>query len=82
MPRFVSNQIPSYTQGTMTNVATDVFCGDFTQLLLGQRLDLTLQVLNEAYATNGQIGFLATWRGDVGLARPRAFSVHKALKGA
>lgn len=82
MQRFVSNQIPSYTQGTMTNAATDVFCGDFSQLLVGQRLDLTLQVLNEAYATNGQIGFLATWRGDVGLARPRAFSVHKALKGA
>lgn len=82
LQRYTSNQVPSYTQGTMTSVATDVFCGDFSQLLIGQRLDLTLQVLSEAYATSGQIGILATWRGDVGLARPRAFSVYKAIKGA
>ncbi len=82
LQRYVSNQIPSYTQGTMTGTATDVFLGDFTQLLIGQRLDLTIQVLTERYADNGQIGIVATWRGDVGLARPRAFSVFKAIKGA
>lgn len=82
LQRYVSNQVPSYTQGTMTSVATDVFCGDFTQLLIGQRLELTLQILDQAYATSGQVGILATWRGDVGLARPRAFSVYKAIKGA
>jgi HK97 family phage major capsid protein len=80
--QFVSNQIPSYTQGAMTNVATDIFAGDFTQLLIGQRLDLSIQTLTERYAENGQIGIVAHWRGDVGLARPRAFSVYKAIKGA
>lgn len=82
LDRYVSNQIPSYTQGTMANVATDVFVGDFTQLLIGQRLDITIQVLTERYADTGQIGIAATWRGDVQLARPRAFSVFKAIKGA
>lgn len=82
LQRFVSNQIPSYTQGTMTNVATDVFAGDFTQLLIGQRLDLTVQTLTERYAENGQVAIVANWRGDVGVARPRAFSVFKALAGA
>lgn len=82
LQRYVSNQIPSYTQGTMANVATDVFAGDFTQLLIGQRLDITIQVLTERYADTGQIGIAATWRGDVQLARPRAFSVFKAIKGA
>ena len=82
LQRFTSNQIPSFSQGTMTNVATDVFVGDFTQLLIGQRLALTIQVLNERYAENGQIGIVATWRGDVGLARPRAFAVYKAIRGA
>lgn len=81
LPRFVSNQIPTYTQGTMTS-ASDVFAGDFTQLLIGQRLDVTIQVLTERYADTGQIGILASWRGDVGIARPRAFSVYKALKAA
>jgi len=79
---FVSNQIPSYTQGTMSNVATDVFCGDFSQLLIGQRLDVSIQLLTERYADNGQIGIVATWRGDVGVARPRAFSLYKAIKGS
>lgn len=82
MPRFISNQIPSYTQGTMTNRATDVFCGDWSQLLIGQRLDFTIQTLTERYAENGQIGIVAHWRGDVGVARPRAFAVYKALQGA
>lgn len=79
--KFVSNQIPTYTQGTMP-AATDVFTGDWSQLLIGQRLDLTIQVLPERYADTGQIGIVATWRGDVGLARPRAFSVFRALKAA
>ncbi|WP_436527000.1 phage major capsid protein [Actinoplanes sp. HUAS TT8] len=81
MRRLVSNQIPSYTQGTLTT-ATDAFVGDWRQLLIGQRLDLTVQVLTERYAENGQIGIVAHWRGDVALARPRAFAVYRSLKGA
>lgn len=79
---FVSNQVPSYTQGTMASRATDVFAGDWTQLLIGQRLDLTIQVLTERYAENGQVGIVANWRGDVQPARPRAFAVYQALQGA
>ncbi|MGO4662913.1 phage major capsid protein [Terrabacter sp. 2TAF16] len=82
LQRFTTNQVPSYTQGTMTGRATDVFTGDWTQLLIGQRLDLTIQTLTERYAENGQVGIVAHWRGDVGVARPRAFAVYKALQGA
>jgi HK97 family phage major capsid protein len=79
--KFVTNQIPSgFGQGTGTLMA-DVFAGDFTQLIIGQRLDLTIQTLTEAYAPNGQIGLLATWRGDIQLARPRAFCVYRYLQG-
>lgn len=82
LPRYISNQVPSYTQGTMTSRATDVFAGDWRQLLIGQRLGLTIQTLTERYAENGQIGIVAHWRGDVALARPRAFAVYRALQGA
>jgi HK97 family phage major capsid protein len=82
LPRFISNQVPSYTQGTMTSRATDVFVGDWSQLLVGQRLGFTIQTLTERYAENGQIGIVAHWRGDIGVARPRAFSVYKALQGS
>jgi HK97 family phage major capsid protein len=82
LQRFVTNQIPSFTQGTMTTRATDLFVGDWRQLLIGQRLDFTVQTLVERYAENGQIGIVAHWRGDVQLARPRAFAVYRYLQGA
>ena len=82
LQQFVSNQIPSYTQGTMTSRATDLFVGDWSQMLIGQRLGMTVQTLTERYAELGQIAIIAHWRGDVQLARPRAFSVYRALQGA
>jgi len=79
--KFVSNQVPSgFTQGTGT-LMSDLFVGDFTQLLIGQRLDLQITVLDQRYAELGQIALLATWRGDIQLARPRAFCVYRYLKG-
>jgi len=82
LSRFTSNQVASgFTQGTLTTAA-DVFVGDWSQLLVGTRLDLTLQVLTERYADNGQIGVVATWRGDFAVARNKAFAVYRALKGA
>jgi HK97 family phage major capsid protein len=78
---FSSAQIPSaMTQGTSTTNQTDVFAGDFSQVLIGQRLGLTVQTLVERYAELGQIGILAHWRGDIGLARPRALAVWRFLK--
>ncbi|MFC6154046.1 phage major capsid protein [Nocardioides yefusunii] len=82
VPSFVTNQIPSYTKGTMTT-ATDVFAGNWSQLLIGQRLGgIKIQILTERYAENGQVGIVAHWRGDIQPARSSAFSVHRALLGA
>ncbi|SDZ02418.1 phage major capsid protein [Herbiconiux ginsengi] len=82
VPRYSSNTIPSYTLGTMANRATDLFAGDFSQLIIGQRLGLTIQVLNERYADEGKIGVVAHWRGDIQPARPGAFAVYRGLQGA
>jgi HK97 family phage major capsid protein len=79
--KYISNQIPSgMTQGSGT-LMSDLFVGDFQQLLIGQRLGLSVQTLVERYAELGQVGIIAHWRGDVQLARPRAFSVYRFLKG-
>ena len=76
-----TNQIPSnMTQGTSTTNMTDVFAGDFTKLLIGQRMGISIQILTERYAENGQIGIVAHWRGDVQMARPRAFACYRYLK--
>ena len=82
VPWLTTNAIPSFTRGTMTSRATDVFAGDFSQVLLGQRMDLTIQVLTERYAENGQVGILAYWRGDVAVARPKALACYRGLQGA
>lgn len=79
--KYVTNQIPSgMTVGTSTTNMTDVFAGDFTQLLVGQRLDVTVQTLTERYAELGQVGIVVNWRGDIQPARPRAFSVYRYLQ--
>lgn len=81
VPQYITAQIPaSFTQGTSTTNMSDVFVGDWTQLIIGQRLDFTVQTLVERYAELGQIGIIAHWRGDIGLTRPRAFSVYRYLK--
>ncbi len=81
-PWLVTNAIPSFTSGTMTSRATDVFAGDFSQLLIGQRLGLEIRTLTERYAENGQVGLLAYWRGDIQVARPKALAVYRYLQGA
>lgn len=81
-PWLQTNAIPSYTRGTMTSRATDVFAGDWSQVLIGQRLGLEIRVLQERYAENGQVGLLAYWRGDVQVARPKALACYRAIQGA
>jgi HK97 family phage major capsid protein len=82
LERYVSNQIPSYTQGTMTNVATDVFVGDWDKLLIGERLSLEIELNTQLYAETGEVGIFIHWRGDIAPARPSAFAVYRALGGA
>ena len=72
---YSTNQIPvNLTQGT-SSAASDQFVGDWTQLLVGLRKELKIDVLTEAYAGTGQIGFLGWMRADVVVARPSAFDI-------
>jgi HK97 family phage major capsid protein len=82
LQRLVTAQIPSYTQGTMTSVATDAFVGDWDKLLIGERLQLEVEINTSLYAETGQVGIFIHWRGDIGVARPTAFAVYRALGGA
>lgn len=82
VPWLTTNAIPSFTQGTMTSRATDVFAGDWSQVLLGQRMGLEIRVLTERYAELGSVGILAYWRGDVALARNSAMGVYRYIQAA
>ncbi len=61
------------TQGTATT-ASSILMGDFSNVYLGLRSDLTISVLNERYADSGQVGFVVWMRADVVAARPAAIA--------
>lgn len=72
---YSTNQVPAnLTQGT-ASTASDLFVGDWSQLLVGIRDELKIDVLTEAYAGTGQIGFLGWLRADVVVARSSAFDI-------
>lgn len=73
--RLTTAQVPNnLTVGTSSN-CSDIFTGDWSQLLLGVRTDITVTALKERYMDAGQIGFVCWFRGDVQVARPAAFDI-------
>jgi len=75
LPLLATNQIPvNLTQGS-SNLASDVFVADWSKLVLGVRTDVTLTILDERYAENGQVGVLVWFRGDIALTRAKAANV-------
>lgn len=79
VPRLVSTNVPiTQTQGSANN-ASCIVAGDFSQLMIGVRSELRIEVLRELYAANHQYAFVAHLRMDVQVARPRAFSVLKGI---
>lgn len=79
IPRFQTKQVPvNLTQGTAGN-ASDSFMARWSELLIGVRADLQIDVLKERYADNYQLGFLASMRADIQLARPAAFVVTQGI---
>jgi HK97 family phage major capsid protein len=80
VPRYSTTQVPvNLTTGTSTDTS-DAFVGQWDELMLGVRSNLEIQFLGERYADNGQVAFLAWFRGDVQLAHPAAFNVVRGLR--
>lgn len=69
IPRLTTTSVP-VDQGTDKN-ASSIVMGDFSQVYVGMRTSLQISVLNELYAENGQIGFVAWMRADVLVVRPQ-----------
>ena len=65
LPRLVTTQIPiDQTQGSASN-ASSIFLGNFSELVVGMRAELQVEVLKERYSENYQFGFLAHLRADI-----------------
>lgn len=70
-----TGQVPSNLTVGTSNDTTDIFTGQWDQLYVGVRTNLTISRLVERYADTGQVGFVAWFRGDIVPARPAAFDI-------
>lgn len=69
-----TNSVPvNQTQGTATSVCSEIFTGNFAQMILGLRQELRIEILPQTFAGNLQVGFLASLRADWQCARPSSF---------
>ncbi len=80
VPRYETNQIPTnQTLGTSTDTS-ELFVGDFGNLMLGVRTSFGVLVLRERYADTGQVGLVAWLRGDVAVNRIAAFERVRGIR--
>lgn len=70
-----TSQVPNnLTVGTSTD-CSQIYLGDWSRMVYAMRERMTIQKLSEAFATNGQVGFLCHVRADVAVMYPKAFAV-------
>lgn len=73
LPFLSSTQVPiNETQGASSDCSS-IICGDFTQMLVGMRTQLQIELLRERFASEMQYGLLAYLRADMVLAHPESF---------
>ena len=70
-----TSQIPNnLTVGASTD-CSEIYVGDFTNMYFAMRESVSIQLLQEAYAATGEIGFACHVRADVVVNYPAAFAV-------
>jgi HK97 family phage major capsid protein/HK97 family phage prohead protease len=67
-----SNVSITETQGTSSN-ATSVFLGDWSEMMLGFRTEMTVEVARELYRGSYQFGYFGHLRFDMQVQHPAAF---------
>lgn len=75
-----TSQLPTnLTVGTSTDCSR-IYVGDFTQMGIFLREQLSIGLLRELYAGTGELGFLCHVRADIGVLRPAAFSIISGVR--
>ncbi len=73
---FTSNAVPiNLALTTGLSGQSSIVMGDFNGLVVGMRMEPTIQVLEERYAQNWQVGYLAAMRVDAAPRRRHSFEV-------
>jgi HK97 family phage major capsid protein len=81
--RFIgTSQVPvNLTVGTSTD-CSEIYLGDFSRMYFLLRENLSVQLLREAYAKTGELGFLCHLRADVVVPYPKVFAIVKGVRKA
>lgn len=80
LPLLTTSQIPvNLTVGTSTD-CSEIYLGDFSKMALMLRESLSVQLLSELYAANGQVGFMCHVRADFAVMYPAAFAVVTGIR--
>lgn len=75
-----TSQIPNnLTVGTSSD-CSEIYVGDFSQLYFAMRENVSIQLMQEAFASTGEIGFACHVRADVIVNYPAAFAVVTGVK--
>ena len=73
VPLLTSTAVP-ITEGTSADTSPMIL-GDWREVFVGMRTELQISVLQERFADNGQVAFVAWLRADVALARANTMAV-------
>ena len=79
IPRLVSSTVPINQEHGTANNASPIILGDFSQLLIGVRTQLRIEVMRELFAGTMEYAFLAHLRADIAVAQPKSFSIVKGI---
>jgi HK97 family phage major capsid protein len=78
--QIATSQIPTnLTVGTSSDCSL-MFTGDFTNLLFCMREGISIQMLREAFAGTGEVGFACHVRADVVVPYPASFAIVSGIR--
>jgi len=77
-----TSQLPRDVDDGTSSDAGEIFVGDFSGLCFLMPESLSIQLLHEAYANTGEIGFLCHVRTDVVINYPQQFTVFTGVRPA
>lgn len=79
--RLATTAVPTNLTTGTNNDTSDVFTGDFSQLLVGVRTNLQISVLRERFMVEeGSYALVGWYRGDIAVARPAAFDIVRGVR--
>ena len=81
MKFIASSQIPTDLVVGGSSDCSEIYVGDFRELVIGLREDVTVLRANELFAANGQVGFICHARLDIGVLHAQSFCKVTGVRG-